>query len=89
MKSYTLEQAKQEMKSKERKSFKRMLLPPNCGNAVGMYSLSQAHAKQLAIEVSFPVVVLKDPEVQAPGYYGHYHDFNHEYHFWYGFPINY
>jgi hypothetical protein len=50
-----------------------------------MYTTNQAYACALATMLG----CTSKPEVQGPGYYGHYHDKNHIIHIWYGYPVNY
>lgn len=88
-KALNLTEAKAAMYPAVETNFKSNMLPPKCGNIYGMYTYKQAHAKQLALESAFPVIIFGGPEVQASGYYGHYHDSRHVYHIWYGKPINY
>jgi len=48
--------------------------------------LSQEEAaKKLAVSVG----CVKPPEVEDVGYFGHYHDFTHTIHIWYGYPLYY
>ena len=56
------------------------------GKEWGIYSSYQPYAKALAIVLSCNLFA---PEVNGSGYYGHYHDFHHCLHIWYGSKIFY
>lgn len=88
-KALTLNEAKIKLYSSNGGPYTQMLKPRNQRDIKGIYTFKQKHAKQLAIEASFSKVVFKLPEVHSPGYYGHYHDADHNYHIWFGSPINY
>jgi len=51
----------------------------------GIYTYTQEAAKKLAVSVG----CVKPPEVEDVGYFGHYHDFTHTIHIWYGYPLYY
>ena len=48
----------------------------------GIYTEQQGHAKMLALLVSANQI--EPPEVHGSRKYGHYHDFTHSFHIWYG-----
>ena len=48
----------------------------------GIYTEQQGHAKMLALLVSTNQI--EPPEVHGSRKYGHYHDFTHSFHIWYG-----
>jgi len=52
----------------------------------GVYTNDQAYAKALA--ASFGGFI-SPPEVHGSGFYGHYHDFLHRFHVWFGGQLSY